>query len=195
VEYIGSSADPHICRRLQIPNNLAAGPHGTSPRVPSPLQIPSRTTPTPTGPGSQPLPPQQDSSSSLPYAATDPPPHAPADAVPPLEDIPPARQMSPGAASDRSNFTSVSQRGINPRWRPDMPPVPGGGGGGGPQGYRGGGPPVPLPQSSRRPHVQQKQARQDMLLMDNPDFALGPASRSQRGPGGAGGAFPRAGAF
>ncbi|OAA72238.1 Actin cortical patch SUR7/pH-response regulator PalI [Cordyceps fumosorosea ARSEF 2679] len=51
------------------------------------------------------------------------------------------------AGSVRSNFTSVSQRGINPRWNPHHHPMPGNG---------------------ARRAVQQ---RQDMLL-DNPDFQL-----------------------
>ncbi|EQB59063.1 hypothetical protein CGLO_00599 [Colletotrichum gloeosporioides Cg-14] len=81
---------------------------------------------------------------------------------------PPAEQalhlpFSPGAESDRSNFTSISQRGINPRWNPPAP--------------YGQGPP-------RRPPQQR---RQDMLLNNNPDFELpgkrlGPPSR----PGGPG---------
>jgi hypothetical protein len=66
------------------------------------------------------------------------------------------------AGSDRSNFTSVSQRGVNPRWN------------GGP-GY------APMP---RRPVPQQ----QDILLNTNPDFQL-PGSRGGRG-GGRGGRGP-----
>ncbi|KAL7918872.1 SUR7/PalI family domain-containing protein [Trichoderma austrokoningii] len=54
------------------------------------------------------------------------------------------------AESEHSNFTSISQRGINPQWNP--PPMP-----------------------TRRP-VQQQQQRQDILL-DNPDFKL-PGGRS-----------------
>ncbi|KAG5979520.1 hypothetical protein E4U55_005079 [Claviceps digitariae] len=70
------------------------------------------------------------------------------------------------AESERSNFTSISQRGINPRWEP-QPPMPN-------QGI----PP-------RRP-VPMKQQRQDVLLNNNPDFQL-PGSRGQApnraGPG------------
>ncbi|KAJ4140237.1 regulator of ime2 [Fusarium equiseti] len=72
------------------------------------------------------------------------------------------------AESEHSTFTSISQRGINPRWNP--------------------GPPPPLPFQQGPPHrrpvhhqQQQQQKRQDMLL-DTPDFQL-PSSRSGRGPG------------
>ena len=67
------------------------------------------------------------------------------------------------AASDNSNYTSISQRGINPAWRP-------------PPGFQGpgmGGVP------NRRP-VQQQQQR-DMLLT-NPDFEL-PGGVRQGGRG------------
>jgi hypothetical protein len=59
------------------------------------------------------------------------------------------------ADSERSNFTSVSQRGVNPRWNP-APPMP---------GYQG-----PAP----RRGVAQYQQRQDILLNSNPDFQLNP---------------------
>ncbi|KAG4431926.1 hypothetical protein IFR05_012596 [Cadophora sp. M221] len=59
------------------------------------------------------------------------------------------------AESDRSNFTSVSQRGVNPRWN------------GGP-GY------APMP--TRRPAPQQN----DILLNSNPDFQL-PGGRGRGG--------------
>lgn len=71
-------------------------------------------------------------------------------------------QRSP-AISDASHYTSVSQRGINPNWRP--PP------GSGPQGS--------MP---RRPQQQQ-----DMVLNSNPEFSLpgiGPPGRGRGGPGG-----------
>lgn len=76
-------------------------------------------------------------------------------------------QRSP-AISDASHYTSVSQRGINPNWRP--PP------GSGPQGM------------PRKPQQQQ-----DMLLNSNPEFSLpgiGPPGRGRgggfRGRGGSG---------
>lgn len=68
------------------------------------------------------------------------------------------------AESEHSNFTSISQRGINPRWNPHPPP---------PMPYQQGPP-------HRRP-VQQQQQRRDVLL-DTPDFQL-PSARSGRGPG------------
>ena len=76
------------------------------------------------------------------------------------------------AASDHSNYTSISQRGINPAWRPS--PGPG-------QGMGMGGVP------NRRPVPQQ----QDMLLT-NPDFELPGAGRGGRGghQGARGGRMP-----
>lgn len=75
--------------------------------------------------------------------------------------------------SERSNFTSVSQRGINPRWpgnAPQMPPLGGQGAiRGGPGGYGGG---------QRRPK------RNEVLLESNPDFQLpgmGPRTRKPVG--------------
>ncbi|KIX95827.1 uncharacterized protein Z520_08535 [Fonsecaea multimorphosa CBS 102226] len=82
------------------------------------------------------------------------------------EELPGAR--SP-AESETSNFTSVSQRGVNPNWRPG----PGNGG-----EFSGLGP------MRRRDH----QTRQDMLLAGNPDFELpgsmGPPRLPTRGRGG-----------
>ncbi|KAI8675133.1 hypothetical protein NCS57_00413400 [Fusarium keratoplasticum] len=69
------------------------------------------------------------------------------------------------AESERSNFTSISQRGINPRWNPNPNPPP----------------PMPYQQVPQRRPVNQQQQRQDMIL-DNPDFQL-PNARSGRGPG------------
>lgn len=76
--------------------------------------------------------------------------------------------------SERSNFTSVSQRGINPRWpgnAPQMPPMGGQGAmRGGPGGYGGG---------QRRPQ------RNEVLLESNPDFQLpGMVPRTRNPVGG-----------
>jgi hypothetical protein len=83
------------------------------------------------------------------------------------EELPGAR--SP-AESETSNFTSVSQRGVNPHWRP---------GNGGEFSSLG-----PM----RRPN--HNQARQDMLLAGNPDFelpgAMGPSRLPTRGGRGGG---------
>ncbi|KKF94269.1 pH-response regulator protein palI/rim-9 [Ceratocystis platani] len=109
-----------------------------------------------------------------------------------IDDIPgKSDPRSPGCESDVSNFTSISQRGINPRWNPNAPPMPPFGGGGpmgGPRGPGHGPGPRPRPRQnlgpgpgqggpwvgggggSRRPPPAQQ--RQDMLLNSNPDFAL-----------------------
>lgn len=67
------------------------------------------------------------------------------------------------AESDRSNFTSVSQRGVNPRWN-------------GGQNY------APMP--SRRSVGPPQPRREDILLNSNPDFQL-PGGRGGRAGGGA----------
>ncbi|KAF2435677.1 pali-domain-containing protein [Tothia fuscella] len=80
-------------------------------------------------------------------------------------------QRSP-AASDASHFTSVSQRGVNPNWRPP-------------------------PGQQQQQHPQQQRIRgpprnEDVLLSHNPEFSLpgvGPANRGRggfRGRGGSG---------
>ena len=82
------------------------------------------------------------------------------------EDLPGAR--SP-AESETSNFTSVSQRGVNPNWRP---------GNGGEFSSLG----------PQRRQNNQSQMRQEMLLAGNPDFelpgAVGPSRLAVRGRGG-----------
>lgn len=85
---------------------------------------------------------------------------------PPLEPAFDDARLNAGGArsptgSERSNFTSISQRGVNPRWNPP-PPMP--------NQY---GPP-------RRPPPQQQ--RQDMIL-DNPDFQIPGRRPGGRGPG------------
>ncbi|KAK4971964.1 hypothetical protein LTR28_012660 [Elasticomyces elasticus] len=65
------------------------------------------------------------------------------------------------AGSDASHFTSVSQRGVNPNWRP-----------GGPPGSYGGPPAFSAPPQPRR--------RDDVILNANPDFSL-PGARAGRG--------------
>jgi hypothetical protein len=67
------------------------------------------------------------------------------------------------AESERSNFTSVSQRGVNPRWNPAM----------GPGGFG-------APMNNRRP-VPPPSQRNEILLNSNPDFEL-PGVRPGRGP-------------
>lgn len=69
------------------------------------------------------------------------------------------------AESERSNFTSISQRGVNPRWNPH-PPMP----------------------NQHMPVRRQVQQRQDMIL-DNPDFQL-PGARGAKPKGGNQGMVP-----
>ncbi|KAK8099373.1 SUR7/PalI family-domain-containing protein [Apiospora kogelbergensis] len=151
-----------------------------SPRMPSPLNVapkaadlPSRTPP----------PPAPAASDSNYYEDVDPrftetPPRAlQTGPAPPLRD--PMREPSydddmhaaagakSPAPSERSTFTSISQRGINPRYQPPVPP-----------GGYGQAPP-------RRPVNQQN----GVDVLNNPDFQLGPA----RKPGGGmlpGSAYP-----
>lgn len=94
------------------------------------------------------------------------------------DDIPQGAR-SP-AESEKSNFTSISQRGINPRWNPPPPTLM--------PGFSG--------PSQRRPMPN----RNDVLLNNNPDFELpglggGPrgGGNNNRGPGGGmipGSAYP-----
>lgn len=118
------------------------------------------------------------------FVSETPPPVVP-NQPPPIESIYEdvhagnAGARSP-AESERSTFTSISQRGINPRWNPNPPPMPYPSGHlhpyqqGHQQPYQQGPPP-------RRPVQQQQQQRQDMIL-DNPDFQM-PHNRAARGPG------------
>ncbi len=68
------------------------------------------------------------------------------------------------AVSDGSNYTSISQRGINPQWQPPPDHVMGMGG---------------LP--NRKP-VRQQHNQRDVLLNQNPDFEL--PIQGGRSPGG-----------
>ena len=96
------------------------------------------------------------------------------------------------AESDISNYTSISQRGINPNWRPgseegrgammlgvggvpNRKPLPG-------QQY---GQPLPHPSQMHHQQQQQQQQRTD-ILQENPDFEL-PAGGSGGGGGAAAG--------
>ncbi|KAL1644217.1 regulator of ime2 [Diplodia intermedia] len=76
---------------------------------------------------------------------------------------------SPGAASDTSHFTSISQRGINPMWRPGPGEVGMGMGRGGPAyGYQPQrGPPRPR--------------QEDVVLEANPDFSIPGVAAPGRG--------------
>jgi len=78
------------------------------------------------------------------------------------------RSRSP-AMSETSQYTSVSQRGVNPRWRQDY----------------GAAVPSPIyapPQSLRRPRQED--------LASNPDFAVAGSSRRRGAPRGGRGGVP-----
>jgi len=141
-----------------------------SPSVPSPLNTSGRPAEMPTR-GSPPPQPSGapageyyedvDPRFAEPPPATQKPKPAPINPTNSYEDIPQGSR-SP-AESERSNFTSISQRGVNPRWNPPMPPPPA-------PGTYGSNPMIP-----RRPVN-----RTDVLLSSNPDFELpsrGGASR------------------
>ncbi|KAK3996978.1 SUR7/PalI family-domain-containing protein [Cladorrhinum sp. PSN332] len=82
-----------------------------------------------------------------------PPPLEPIQTANTYEDIPPGSR-SP-AESERSTFTSISQRGVNPRWNP----------------------PPQQPSIPRRPVNRPS----DMLLTSNPDFGLPTRGSPARG--------------
>lgn len=110
--------------------------------------------------------PNNNSSSNL--RVQPPPPGGAMDGNYSYEDV--ASGSRSPAESERSNFTSVSQRGVNPRWNP--------------------GPTYGAPMPNRRPPPQQQ--REDLLLNSNPDFMLpgsrgGGARGGGRGGGGRGG--------
>lgn len=126
-----------------------------------------------------PMPSHPDAGGRMPSLLTPGPPGQQAlDSLGPLpqtnsyEDLPGAR--SP-AESETSNFTSVSQRGVNPNWRPGY---------GGEFNSFG-----PMQRARQNP-----QAKRDVLLAGNPDFEIpgmtppsAPSLRGRGGPGGRGG--------
>lgn len=90
------------------------------------------------------------------------------------------------AESEHSTFTSISQRGINPRWNPPAPTMmsaygagPGPGGPPGPYGPPG--PPGPYRPPGHM--ISRRPARDpnEMLLNTNPDFSLPTAGRQAAG--------------
>lgn len=88
------------------------------------------------------------------------------------EDLQPGAR-SP-AESETSNFTSVSQRGVNPNWRP----------GADPQGAFGQYAPGRKPVGGN-PAVREQQIRRDVLLSGNPDFEIPGMGPARRGRGAA----------
>lgn len=95
-------------------------------------------------------------------------------------DIIPDGARSPGEVSESSHFTSVSQRGINPDWRPTGPP--------GGMHYGPAPPFAPAYNSGvggGSSASAQQRRKEDVILSANPDFSLpgmGPSGRGVRGP-------------
>ena len=88
------------------------------------------------------------------YASDGQPPH-------PLQTTASYDSIKDGPTSEASNFTSISERGVNPQWQAEH------------SGYGPGGIPNRGP-----PPGQQR----DFLLSNNPDFEL-PSNRGGRGAG------------
>lgn len=137
------------------------GPGRNSPSVPSPLNTAGRPAELPNHGSPQPQPPvpaageyyeDVDPRFAEPSAVQKPPP-PPIHTTDSYEDIPQGSR-SP-AESEHSTFTSVSQRGVNPRWQPAVSPPPA------ERGY--GGNLMP-----RRPLNRIT----DVVLDSNPDFEL-----------------------
>ncbi|KAK4208703.1 SUR7/PalI family-domain-containing protein [Rhypophila decipiens] len=154
------------------------GPGRNSPSVPSPLNVNRNMEPPPIRGSPAPQPPAPSAGEYY------------EDVDPRFAEVPPIRKTTPppiqatnsyesipeGARSptesERSTFTSISQRGINPRWNPPPPAMPNSG------SY--GGSVIP-----RRPVN-----RNDMLLNSNPDFELPGRGNPSRAAGGGGNMIP-----
>ncbi|ETS84862.1 hypothetical protein PFICI_02887 [Pestalotiopsis fici W106-1] len=148
----------------------AQGPGRNSPRMPSPLHIPQRPADMPATTGA-PQPSTAAAAAGGAYYEDVDPRFAEPAAVPradpnTYEELTPAGARSP-AISEHSTFTSVSQRGVNPRWKP--------------------GPGAPGQQIPRRP-VNRNEVN---ILNSNPDFQLPGGRGAGGGRGGMGnGAYP-----
>lgn len=91
---------------------------------------------------------------------------------PTIETINPSssyEELQDGQMSPASDMTSISQRGVNPNWRPGTE---------GAGGQRSGQANLGVP--GRREQRQQQQQQRDMLLSSNPDFEL-PAGSGPHG--------------
>ena len=111
--------------------------------------------------------------SSLMPGITHAPSSLPKPQHPTIETIDPSSSyddLQDGEMSPASDMTSISQRGINPDWRPGMEAA---------GGHRSRQPNLGVPgkKEQRQQQQQQQQQQRDMLLSSNPDFEL---------PGGSG---------
>jgi len=148
-----------------------------SPRMPSPLNVPGRGAQGAALPRGAPAPEAANSNAYFEdvdprFAEPPPPEHPGAIQTNAAYDDVPQPSRSP-AESERSNFTSISQRGVNPRWNPPPPSLM--------PGYTG-------QQVPRRPPPRDQSAA---LLNSNPDFAIPGGGRNLGSPQrGGGGAYP-----
>lgn len=178
--------DQSLPRRLVPPRQQwSQGPGRRSPAMPAPLNVPggARGAESPSyrgspAPAAQPIPageyyedvdPRFETPAALAQTSTPVPPVQATDSYEDIRDIPQGAR-SP-AESDKSNFTSISRRGVNPRWNPPppFPPAPSSGYGATAIPRR------PVPPSSN-----------DALLTTNPDFELPAARGTAQRTGGTG---------
>ncbi|KAL5604773.1 uncharacterized protein BROUX77_004959 [Berkeleyomyces rouxiae] len=171
----------NAARPSALPPPLALG------RQPSPATIPEdgpAPAPAPSGGYYEDVEPQYANQTPSPKPASHnimiTPPEVTIDDIPRMGD-----PRSPGGESDVSNFTSISQRGINPRWNPNAPPMPPFGGRG-PMGPGPMGPTGPMGPMGPGPRPRPRQ---------NYGPGPGPAPNNggpwMGGGGGGGGGGPR----
>ncbi|KAH8907414.1 pali-domain-containing protein, partial [Coniochaeta sp. PMI_546] len=170
--YSQEDGDANMPSRAYVPprQQWTQGPGRRSPAgMPAPLNVPGgnssyRGSPVPpTQPGGEyyedvdPRFADTPAAPSAPTTSTSPlPPVQTTDSYEDIRDIPQGAR-SP-AESDRSNFTSISQRGINPRWNPP-PPFP-------PPSQQPGYGMTAIPRRPVPPSTN------EVLLNSNPDFEL-----------------------
>lgn len=105
--------------------------------------------------------------SSLMPGISQAPPNLPQAQHPTIETIDPSssyEDLQDGQMSPASDMTSISQRGVNPNWRPGTE--------GASAGQRSGQANLGVPGGGRREQKQQQQQQRDMLLSSNPDFEI-----------------------
>lgn len=174
-QYHAIDSDPRANRDSGIPNALTPGAGQFTGRMQSPLptqHIPNSNYLNPDAYAADGPADHSNSSSSL--ALEQERPHSDNSHLEPIPD----GARSPGEGSEASHFTSVSQRPVNPHWRPGPGPMPRG------MASAFGG--------SSASAAQRR--KEDVILNANPDFSLPGVGLPGRGRGrGRGGAASLAG--